>query len=102
MNKLIVLLVVITIIGCSKNYEYVDVKKEITIDTAFSITMQKCPDFNTTCFLVNSNDTMTLEVSWKAINLYYFTDTIHVKKGNQMIYTMNLYYQICPFIYKTI
>jgi hypothetical protein len=85
------------VFSCSKSEQYVALKDNNKVDTAFKIEMQKCPNLQTTCFFVNSNDTMTLNVSWIAINQYYFYDTLHIKKGSQLIYTDKLYYQTVPF-----
>jgi hypothetical protein len=73
--------------------------KEPKIDTAFKIEMLKCPNLQTVCFFVNSNDTMTINVRWVVLDQYYFFDTLHIKKGSQLIYTNKLYYQIVAFKY---
>lgn len=91
------LIILIILASCSKEAVTPQRQQELSIDTTFRIEMQKCPNLQTTCFFVNSNDTMTLNVSWIAINQYYFYDTLHIKKGSQLIYTDKLYYQTVPF-----
>ncbi|CAB4126218.1 hypothetical protein UFOVP153_30 [uncultured Caudovirales phage] len=87
------------VFSCSKTDVYVKPAEIVKVDTAFRIEMQKCPNLQTVCFFVNSNDTITLKVSWIALNQYWFYDTLHIKKGSQLIYTDKLYYQIAAFKY---
>ena len=95
-------LIIIFFISCSKNDIAIVKNENIKQDTLFSISMQKCPDLQSTCFLVNANESMMLEVKWEAMTNLFFTDTIKINKGNQLIYTKKMYYKECPFVYKKI
>jgi len=90
-NIFALILFTICLMSCTKNQIVFVENKNIKQDTAFSIFLQKCPGLQTTCFLVNANESMKLEVKWEPTTNIFFTDTIKINKGNQLIYTKNIF-----------